>query len=502
MELTFQTSPLHFLRCVVQEVHFQEETSDTIVPDSYPDIASILDCYADPMLRGKDCRDKSVTISGGLKGGILYLPENEAAPRCLELYMPFTVKFDHPDLTERSQVIVSVRVRSVDARMINSRKAMLRVGIGCEITAYEQDKEELYDLKAADPRLQLKTEQYTVELPLETSEKSFVLNDSMELSGHPALEHICKSILTVFPADQKIVANKAVFKGNLNCKILYMTADHSLHCIQHQFPYSQYCELTTDYDDETVTVYPVITGYDLEPDQPENPSSILMTVHILMQCLVSGKKELNMITDAYTTSGTLVPQWKKYTFRTCLDNTNVQKTLRKMISGNIRSVLDTDLYWDYPVLQRSGDSMKVSAPVSVRVLGKDDNDFWTQKTERAELAEEIPMDDSCSCRAAVVPGSDSYAVLSTGGIEVNAAAMLQSVCCAGNTLKTLSGAAIEEEEDNGTSTPSLIVKNIEKNTPVWDLAKTYRTTEQRIKAANGLNSDQIPEDMLILLPIT
>ena len=129
MELTFQTSPLHFLRCVVQEVHFQEETSDTIVPDSYPDIASILDCYADPVVRGKECRERSVTITGGLKGGILYQPENESAPRCLELYMPFSVKFDHPDLTECSQVIVSARVRSVDARMINSRKAMLRISL-------------------------------------------------------------------------------------------------------------------------------------------------------------------------------------------------------------------------------------------------------------------------------------------------------------------------------------------------------------------------------------
>ncbi len=502
MELTFQTSPLHFLRCVVQEVHFQEETSDTIVPDSYPDIASILDCYADPVVRGKDCRDRSVTIAGGLKGGILYLPENENAPRCLELYMPFSVKFDHPDLTERSQVIASVRVRSVDARMINSRKAMLRVSIGCEITAYEQDKDELYDLKTSDPRLQLKMEHYSVELPLETSEKSFVLNDTLDLAGHPAIGQICKTVFSVMPSDQKIVANKAIFKGNLHCKILYMTADQSLHCLQHQFPYSQYCELTTDYDEEFVSVFPAVTGYDLEMDHPDHPSAILINVHILMQCLVSGKKELDLITDAYTTSGTLVPQWKTYTFTTCLDSIKTQKPLRKGMPGNVRSVLDTDLYWDYPILQKNEDSMKILAPVSIRVLGKDDSDSWVQKTERTEIAEEIPMDSSCMCRAIISPVSDAYTVLSAGGAEVNAAVQLQSVCCTGNSLKTLSAAAVEDEEGSKNPTPSVIVKTIEKNTPVWDLAKHYRTTEHRIKAANGLNVDHIPDDMLVLLPIT
>ena len=276
MELTFQTSPLHFLRCVVQEVHFQEETSDTIVPDSYPDIASILDCYADAVVRGKDCRDKGVTVSGGVKGGILYMPENEDTPRCLDIYMPFSVKFDHPDLTEHSQVIVSARVRAVDAKMINSRKAMLRVGIGCEIIAYEQDIDELYDLTPTNPTLQLKQERYTVELPLEVSEKSFTLNDTLELNGHPNFVHICKSVFSLVPSDHKIVANKAIFKGNLNCKILYMTTDQSLHCLQHQFPYSQYCELTTDYDEESVMVYPakgIILSAFLQPSNSDHSYS-------------------------------------------------------------------------------------------------------------------------------------------------------------------------------------------------------------------------------------
>ena len=39
MELAFQTNPLRFLRCSAQEVRYQEETAETIVPDYCPDIA-------------------------------------------------------------------------------------------------------------------------------------------------------------------------------------------------------------------------------------------------------------------------------------------------------------------------------------------------------------------------------------------------------------------------------------------------------------------------------
>ena len=173
-----------------------------------------------------------------------------------------------------------------------------------------------------------------------------------------------------------------------------------------------------------------------------------------------------------------------------------------MLPGNIRSVLDTELYWDYPVLQRNDDIMKVTAPVSIHVLGKNEADQWIQKTERAEITEEISMDHSCSCKAMVLPGCESYAVLTAGGAEVNAAATLVTSCCTGNTLKTLSGGEIEEEDKCDHSSPSLIVKTVDKNTPLWDLAKTYRTTEHRIKSANRLDTDHIPEDMLVLLPLS
>ena len=93
MELSFQTSPIRYLRCIMQEVHFQDESSDTIVPDSYPDIAAILDCHANVILRGKDCRDGSITVAGGIKGGILYSPEDGSPLRCLDLYIPFSMKY-------------------------------------------------------------------------------------------------------------------------------------------------------------------------------------------------------------------------------------------------------------------------------------------------------------------------------------------------------------------------------------------------------------------------
>ena len=185
MELELKQSSMPYMKCVLQEMKYQEETGETIVPDSYPDIGTIIHTYADAVLRGKDCRNGSITVSGGIKGGILYEPEDHSAPRVLDLYLPFTVKTEHPDLQEEDKSICCVNVRAVDGRMINSRKAMLRVERSCSIHAYSAAKEDLYTLTEKPDTLQVLEQSYLLCVPFAVSEKSFVAHLLSDL--HPIL---------------------------------------------------------------------------------------------------------------------------------------------------------------------------------------------------------------------------------------------------------------------------------------------------------------------------
>ena len=129
MELMFESKSADFLREVIFDTISQEETAETIVPDSYPDVEQVLDTFASTVLRGKDYRNGSVSISGGIHAGVIYNPEDQSAPRALHFYIPFTVKLEHEAITEATRICVDCRVRSVDARIMNSRKVMIRVNL-------------------------------------------------------------------------------------------------------------------------------------------------------------------------------------------------------------------------------------------------------------------------------------------------------------------------------------------------------------------------------------
>ena len=152
MELMLQTNPLCYLKTRRPGGPLSGETGETLVPDGEPDIATLADCAAEVYLRGKDLREGTVTVAGGVKGTVLYLPEDGTTVRCLECYLPFTIKVEHPALTDRSDVCCELRVRSVDARILNARKALLRVNLACAVTAYQAAAETFASMESAIPR--------------------------------------------------------------------------------------------------------------------------------------------------------------------------------------------------------------------------------------------------------------------------------------------------------------------------------------------------------------
>lgn len=500
MELSVQSQSYHFLRNIVQEVRFQEETAEMIVPDSCPDISSIVDCSAEAILRGKDCRDGGVTIAGGVKGGVICIPEDQSHPRHMEVYIPFAVKFDHPALTPHGQVLCSVRVCSVDARMINSRKVMLRVNLGCEITVYENCSDAQYQLEEDIPGLQTKTASYTTLIPLETGEKSFSVGDTIEMPlGRPPVSEVyglrCRAEVT----DEKLVGNKAVFKGVLRYRMLYLSENGMLYAHEETIPFSQYCEMGMDYDEETVHTKLMITGYDLQTPVGDD-EHYTVTVNILAQCVVSGLKTVRLIEDAYSTKGRLLPQWKEFELEGSLDRHTATQTVRHRLSGGVRDVLDVSIYYDYPVVIRETDKSTVKVPMTVRVLGYDESGNLVSLASKLESAYDIALFCGAGCHAFADPVGEISAAADAGGVETKCSVRLDVLCCSQEKLRTMCAGVIEDL-DTEDMRPALIVRKVGKNVPLWEIAKAYRTTVEDILKANQLDSEELDQDSMLLLPV-
>lgn len=502
MELSFDSKSFNYLKCIFHEFLCQEETAEVIVPDSFPDIDEIVDYDAQILIRGKEFKNGSVQISGGIRGDIIYIPEDRSTARTLELYIPFSLKAEDPSFTENSQLICDARIRSVDGRMLNSRKAMLRVNVGCMLMSYENEQDQLFTCNQTPDFIQLKTASYPIRVPMETSEKSFIISDRFALPlADSELNQIFKFHCDLTVTEKKLIANKAVFKGNAVCSVMYVGSDGTLNKALCKIPFSQYCEFAKDYEYEKIDLYPVLTGYDLKHLTENGDQWIDASLNILMQCMVTGEQRLDVVEDAYSVHGVLEPQWHSYPLQGWLDKQESIQAMNLHLPGQVREVVDLRFYIDQPILSDKEDAKAIIIPVNCRVLGYDANRNICSLSGREEVHYELALEENSKCYIQSARASDPYSVVQSDGVCIRGDIELIIVSYAGSEMRTICGGKISDNGETEAQIPSVVLRKAVAGTSLWEIGKANRAKPDSIRAANQLDFDYLDHDQLLLIPI-
>ena len=130
MELQFQKNICKYLNCVVREVQNTELTQEIRLSDGMPDIGRVLASWGQVVLRSKEWRGDTVTVTGGLMVWVLYAPEDGTAPRSVDSWIPFQLKWNLPLVDREGPVRILPILRFVDSRGLSARKMMVRAGGG------------------------------------------------------------------------------------------------------------------------------------------------------------------------------------------------------------------------------------------------------------------------------------------------------------------------------------------------------------------------------------
>ena len=126
MELVFQESRLDYLSRILCETVTQEQTAELIVPDSYPDADRVVDAFATALIRSEECTAGAAGVSGSVQAGVLFVTE-DGEVQCLQTQIPFSARKEFDTKYDDCTMQCVCAVSGVDARMLNSRKVLVRV---------------------------------------------------------------------------------------------------------------------------------------------------------------------------------------------------------------------------------------------------------------------------------------------------------------------------------------------------------------------------------------
>ncbi len=390
-------------------------------------------------------------------------------------------------------------MRQADARLVNSRKILFRVDLGCTLDGYEQKELTVYTLQSPPQQLQLRTQTYPVLLPTETSEKSFTLSDELELpSGRAQPTEILSYETRPEVTDCKVVGSKAVFKGNLCLHVLYRNAEGGLGVWERQLPFSQFCDLTGDYEQAQMDAQVVVTSAELELDASD-AHRLLLSVGMTAQCVVSDTLTLTLTEDAYAVGAVLEPEWTQYDLECRLDRQKLRDAVRQQIGGEIAGVVDTAVYLDAPYLERDGGAMRVKAPMTLRVLYQDASGALQGTAVKSERRSKRR---SAKTRGALRRRLPAGAACRRLRMARRRGRRSRSACHA--ALRSSFGRSAAARSSFAPSAirggpPSSCAPRGRES--VWEIAKQYGTTVQAVKEANHLDSELVEEGQLLLIPM-
>ncbi|MEA4965689.1 MAG: hypothetical protein VB055_07700 [Oscillospiraceae bacterium] len=498
MELVFRENPAGCLRELAVDVIYQEETTELIVPDSYEDVQTIVDSCAVCCMRDKEVLNGSLTVSGAFQASILYTSEETEEPRLLTAYLPFAAKLAREEIQPGATGVTELRLRSVDARILNSRKIMVRVSYAVRLTAYGAGSVTTWDTDGGEQvQLLRQTEKGT--FPVAAGEKSMTFSENVEL---PAVGKEIRRVLKAIPepmlTERRIVDNKAVLKGAVLLHTVYLLDNGQLSTFDVQLPMSQYLEFDGDISDAEPRASVMLTDFQME--QAED-GSYLVTVGLQLQVVAWKQLELPVIADGYCVGRGFQAAYGEFPIQQALDSPSQVRTAEEKLRGKVRKLVDCTAWVDFPVCRRGEDEITVAAPLTMHALYYDDAGALCGETVKCEESGTFALASGAVCFADADAAGSGYASMAGEETALCCGVSLTARCFGVKTARCMKSAVLGDPLPEAADRPSLIVRRTDGSDSLWNIAKQCGTTMTAIRTANDLTGEAVEENLLLLIPM-
>lgn len=496
MELQFKKSICSCLDTAVREIQNMELTQEIKLPDGMPDIGRILCAWGQMILRGKEWRSDSVSFSGGMMVWVLYAPEDGSEERCIDGWIPFQMRWDLPEAVPEGTIRIHCLPRFVDARSVSARKMMVRAGAAALAEAYVSMDAQVYAPEQMPDGVELLRSRYPVRLPREAGEKTFLLDEDLQLpASAPQPEKVIYYHLNPRLTERRVLGNKLVFRGNGNLHVLYRSGEGQLHSWDFELPFSQYAELKDEYGSDAQGDV-VLSPTSLELERSDE-GHLRFKGGIVGQYLITDKQMLELIEDAYSPGRELELQTQTLELPVVLENRRENIFGEQTIPGEANVTADVRFLPDFPRQRREENGIVMELPGTFQVLYYGEDGALHSGTARWEAQQSIPADESTQLHALPIAGEAPRAVPGEGRITVSAEAPLEMTAVSRQQLPMVTGLELGQPRPLDPGRPSLILRRT-GDSRLWDIAKASGSTMDAIRRANGIQEEPAPGQMLLI----
>lgn len=484
----------------------QPVDSDFVLPDYYPDIAAVLKCTLKPVVQSKQISGDRVLVDGMTYIQVLYLDEDRKCVRRCEFTKPFTSSFAVKSGMNSPCLMADAKTDYVNCRATSPRRLDIHGSFNVRLKVQaESGNEVVTDMEGDTVHTRKSTAAFSV--PAAMAEKVISVNEVLDLgTDASAAADIVRSDAVPVLTDCRLLAGKAVVKGELKLRTLYTTdeATGSTECAKHDIPFSQIIDVEGLEEDFQCDVRLDLIALDITVASGQSGDGRLLEAGIKLlaqiQCHRAGTAEV--VTDAYSTKCPLkleTRQMHTSQLTDILTNSSMVHEKLELPSEEVDSVLD--IWCDASVIAQrcENDKTIIDGRLIIFMLARDASGIISFY--------ERPSDFVCEYEDAAAAASVDVRVIgvdySTGAsaLDINVELSVTRRCYRSQTINAVVSA---EEDDSATfqhQKAALKIYFASGGESVWEVAKACHTSTEAVMEENGLSGDILPGDTMLLVPL-
>lgn len=498
--MDFRRTTLEGYQLTVDTVFSQEETTESIVPDSFPDISRIISASGTAYLSAKQLNRGMLKMMGSVHICVMYMPENDVSPRALWLKVPFQCTGNDPKVKESDCFHASVLSVTTDAKILNPRKLFLKAEIKLGVKVYTQFKNEvIVDIAAAETEsIQKKlceTQQNTLTAVVE---KPFLFSDTLRCSqSKPQMDELLHYRIDSATAEARYIGKKLVCKGEISLVTLYRTGN-DLNTARFELPFSQILDFESAADEGEAEVNVYLKNVECTLRDGE----IDVSVEAALQARLWSSGNVLLLNDIYSTAVPLCVDRSVSEFCVSRESETRRETARKFCESGIpaKQVLDCAVSLAPHIIQRNDASFECQSEVTVGILYLSEDSALCAAEYSIPVKTAFEHSGEIQCRCACRPVGEAVAVPVTGGFEVRVEIEFIWEITRVESSQFVSNAEQIKNTDEVTQGPSVIVRMVGNGETLWDIAKSCRATISDICTANELDTERVEPGSVLLIP--
>ncbi len=478
--------------------------ADIIVPDVKPDIARILQVDADAIILNKSCNKDRVTVEGKVQLNILYVGDDNNV-KSIVSSQAFSQLLDAKGALEGMSIELESDIENVDYSIVNSRKISVKVLIGLDVKVSMPIDVDLVTNVMGDDSFEILRNSISPYSVVVRTEEELSIREKLEIpSGKPSIASILKLDAKVTSKDIKLVSGKLIVKGMLSVTTLYLgeMEENNIQSMEHEIPFTEIVSAEGADEDMKASMQFAVKAIFYEVDEDSDGDSRIIVLEVALNACAKVSKvvSVDVIEDVYSVNMPLLVSRSNTTIDRIVADNKEQVTLKDVASmpRDLPEIMQVYNVITKPYLGNArieNNKIIVEGVIDSYILYLSTNEqspLYTYKHEQ-RFCQHIDIDgidENMQCDINLDMEHISYNISMGWEVDLRYILCINATVISQDKINYVTGVTVSEDEILQLK-PSCCIRIyfVKNGDRMWDIAKRYHTTAEKIMTANEMTSE-------------